>query len=97
MPRIEVTISDMRNTASKVSQAADNFRNTAQQVFSAAQALSGTWEGDSQVAFLAEQEKANQWYNKMMEIVNTYVDRLNNAARIYQEADEASASNIKSR
>ena len=97
MARFEVTVSEMQNAANKIAQAAENFRNAAQQTFNAAQALSSTWEGDSQVAFLAEQEQANQWYNKMMEIVNTYVESLNNAARTYQEADEASASNIKSR
>ena len=96
MARFEVTVSEMQNAANKISQAAENFRNAAQQVLSSAQNLGGTWEGDSQVAFMAEQEQANQWYNKMMEIVNTYVESLNNAAKTYQEADEAAASNIKS-
>ena len=96
MARFEVTVSEMQNAANKISQAAENFRSAAQQVLNSAQQLSGTWEGDSQVAFLAEQEQANQWYNKVMEIVTTYVESLNNAAKAYQAADEAAAANIKS-
>ncbi len=96
MARFEATISELMNAANRISQAAEDFRNTAQQVFSAAQQLAGTWEGDSQVAFVNEQEQANQWYNKMMDIVSTYVESLQKAAEAYQKADEEAAANIKS-
>jgi len=97
MPRFEVTISEMQNAANKISQAAQDFLNAAGQTFSAAEALGQSWEGDSQVAFMAEQQQANAWYKKMVEIVNTYVSSLQNAAKTYQEADAQSASNIKSK
>ena len=97
MPRFEVTISEMQNAANKISQAAQDFLNAAEQTFSAAEALGQSWEGDSQVAFMAEQQQANAWYKKMVDIVNTYVSSLQNAAKVYQEADTQSASNIKSR
>ena len=45
MARFEVTVSEMQNAANKIAQAAENFRNAAQQTFNAAQALSSTWEG----------------------------------------------------
>jgi WXG100 family type VII secretion target len=96
MARFEVTISEMQNSANKISQAAEAFLDAAEAVMAGANDLASEWEGDSQVAFVAEQEKANQWYKKMVDIVRTYVESLNNAAKTYQEADEASAANIKS-
>ena len=97
MARFEVTISEMQNAASKIAQAASDFLDTANAVNQAAQALSSTWEGDSQVAFQEEQTKANEWYNKMVEIVNTYVDNLTKTAQKYSEADEQATAAIKSR
>ena len=97
MARFEVTISEMQSAATKISAAADNFRDAATQTLNAANTLADQWEGDSQVAFVAEQQKANDWYNKMMGIVDTYVTSLQNAAKAYQEADAQSASDIKSK
>ena len=97
MARFEVTVSEMQSAANKISQAAENFLNVANQTFASAQALAESWEGDSQVAFQAEQQQANEWYKKMVEIVNTYVNSLQNAAKAYQQADSEAASNIKSR
>ena len=96
MARFEVTVSEMQNAATNISQAANDFLNAASQTFSAAQQLAESWEGDSQVAFVEEQTKANEWYKKIVEIVNTYVTNLQNAAKSYQEADTQSASDIKS-
>ena len=97
MARFEVTISEMQNAANKISQAAQDFLNAANQTFSSAQQLAESWEGDSQKAFVAEQQQANEWYKKMIDIVNTYVQSLQNAAKTYQQADAESAANIKSR
>ena len=97
MARFEVTVSEMQSAANKISQAAQDFLNAANQTFASAQQLAESWEGDSQVAFVAEQQQANEWYKKMVDIVNTYVTSLQNAAKTYQTADNESASNIKSR
>ena len=97
MARFEVTVSEMQSAANKISQAAQDFLNAANQTFASAQQLAESWEGDSQVAFVAEQQQANEWYKKMVEIVNTYVASLNNAAKAYQQADSEAAANIKSK
>ena len=59
MARFEVTVSEMQNAATKIQQAAESFREAAAQVLSAAQTLSESWEGDSQVAFQAEQQQVS--------------------------------------
>ncbi len=97
MARFEVTVSEMTSAANKISQEAENFLNVAGQVMAGAEALAQSWEGDSQVAFVQEQQKANEWYKKMVEIVKTYVQNLQNTAKKYQEADAEAASNIKSK
>ncbi len=97
MARFEVTVSEMQSAANKIAQEAENFLNAANQTFSAASALSESWEGDSQVAFQAEQQKANEWYKKMVDIVNTYVASLQNAAKEYQRADEKAKAAVGSK
>ncbi len=97
MARFEVTVSEMQNAASKIQQAAESFMEAANQVFAGAQALADSWEGDSQVAFVEEQQRANDWYKKMVEIVNTYVAGLNKAAQDYAKADSDAASEIRKR
>lgn len=92
-----VTISEMTNAASKISQAASDFLQVAGQVLAAAENLGSSWEGDSQVAFSREQANANAWYKQMVEIVNTYVDALNTAAKKYQEADDQSTAAINAK
>jgi WXG100 family type VII secretion target len=95
MARIEVTLSEMRSTASKMKKASDDFLSVAGKVLSSAETLSRSWEGDSQVAFMSEQRQANDWYRKMMALVDTYVSNLQTASRLYEGADADSASAIR--
>ena len=92
-----VSASELTAAAAKISQAANDFLQTAGQVLAAAEALGSSWEGDSQVAFAAEQAKAVAWYRRMGEIVNSYVDMLNGAAKAYQQADTDVSSMINSK
>ena len=50
---------------------------------------------NSQVAFMIEQRMANEWYKKMMTLVSTYVNNLQEAAKLYERADSESAAAIK--
>ena len=95
MARFEVTVSEMQSAANKISQAAQDFLNAANQTFASAQQLAESWEGDSQVAFMEEQRLANEWYKQMMALVNTYVSNLQEAAQLYEGADSESAAAIK--
>ena len=61
MARFEVNPGEMVAAANKIAQEAQNFLDAANQVMAGAEALSQTWEGDSQVAFINEQQQANEW------------------------------------
>ena len=97
MAKFEVTISEMESTANKITKASDDFLAVANKVFASAQALSKTWAGDSQTAFAEEQTRAFEWYKRMMELVGVYVENLHSAVKLYQEADEESAKQIRAR
>ena len=97
MANITVTISELQNAAEKISQACEQYQAAANSLKSAADALAATWEGDSQVAFVNEQEQANAWYLKMAEIVNEYVAEMKAAASKYEETDQEAAQTIRSR
>lgn len=93
--RIEVTISELNNAASKIMQCASDYQSAADSLKSAADELAATWEGDSQVAFVNEQEAAYQWYTKMAGICERYAQAMYKAAEGYQSTDEDAASAIK--
>ena len=95
--RIEVTISELQNAASKISQSAADYQSAADSLKAAADELASTWEGDSQVAFVAEQQQAYEWYKKMASICEQYAQSMNMAAQRYQETDAEAASAIRAR
>ena len=94
MARFEVTISEMYNAASRIHQAADDYLTAACNASAAAEALAETWEGDSQVAFMQEQRQAEEWFRRMAELVVSYVQMIQRAARAYQQADEQATGAI---
>jgi WXG100 family type VII secretion target len=95
MAEIKATLSEMRKASQRIQSASDEFIKVAGQVLRSAEALGTSWQGDSQVAFITEQRQANEWYQKMTELVNQCVLALKNAADEYEETDESAARLIK--
>ena len=95
--RIEVSISELQSAASKIMQYAADYQSAADNLKSAADVLAATWEGDSQVAFVAEQQSAYEWYKKMAGICEQYAQSMELAARRYQETDAEAASAIRAK
>lgn len=95
MPLIKVKISELQNAASKVSQANASFRDAAMALKAAADALADTWDGGAHDAFVQEQEQIDKWYKMMAEVVDGFVDSLNQAAIDYIETDITGANLIR--
>lgn len=95
--RIEVTISELQSAASKITQSAADYKAAADNLKASADELAASWEGDSQVAFVAEQEHAYEWYKNMAAICERYAEAMQDAARKYTETDTEAASLIKSK
>ncbi len=97
MANIEATISELEAAAKKISEACEQYRNAANNLKAAADNLAATWEGDSQVAFSNEQQKANAWYLKMAETAQNYAAELSAAAIKYGDTDHEAAGTIGAR
>ncbi len=95
--RIEVTISELQSASSKIMQYAGDYQNAANSLKAAADELAATWEGDSQVAFVAEQEAACEWYTKMAAICEQYAQSMATAASNYQSTDTEAAGIIRAK
>lgn len=86
--RIKVTISEMQDAARKVAQECENYRNAAANMNSAADALGATWEGEAHDKFVSSMQQRKQWYDKMSDIVDQYVQQLNTIAANYEDMDQ---------
>ncbi|MDE7244332.1 MAG: WXG100 family type VII secretion target [Oscillospiraceae bacterium] len=95
--RLEVTVSELQQAASNISTSADDYESAANALKSAADELAATWEGDSQVAFVEEQTKAYEWYQKMTEICREFARAMETAAQKYEETDAQATSTIRSK
>lgn len=95
MPMIEVTISELQNAASKISQSNEALRETAAALKAAADDLASAWEGNAREAFVAEQEQIDAWYKQMAECVETYVGTMKTAAQKYVNTEAEAVKLIK--
>lgn len=95
--RLEVTVSELQNAASNIDSSADEYENAATALKNAADALAATWEGDSQVAFVEEQDKAYEWYKEMAAICREFANAMKTAAEKYVETDSEAANTIRKR
>ena len=93
--RIEVTISELQDAATKIEQYAEDYLTAANNLKAAADQLASTWEGDSQVAFVTEQENAYNWYRNMASICKEYAAALRMAAQKYQQTDAEAVNCIR--
>lgn len=93
--RIEVSIPELRGAATKIRDAATEYLRLADQLNAAANELAATWEGESQVAFETEQNRAYEWYKKMGTLSQEYAQSMDAAANRYEQADDEAASFIK--
>ncbi len=95
--RIEVTVSELQSAANNITNYANDYEAAAKALKSAADELASAWSGDSQVAFVTEQERAYEWYVKMAQICRDYAQAMNTAAQKYTDTDNEAASTIKAR
>lgn len=92
---IEVTCSELRTAASNISKANESFRDAAANLQAAAEELMSIWEGDSRDKFESGMEQRKTWYAQMSEIVDEYVQSMNEIAEKYEQMDAQGRSIIK--
>ena len=92
---IEVTISELSNAANSIKQANENFRQANEAMQQAAQARAEEWSGDARDSFVAEQEQIDSWYKTMAEVVDGFVNAMNQSVTDYNDTDSEAANVIK--
>lgn len=87
-----VNISELVQAAAKMNEALGNYREAIGNVKAAADELASKWEGDGQVAFVADQEQAYKWYNSLADVVMNMIEEAKKVAQRYED----NISNLKS-
>ena len=97
MANFSVNTEALRAAAKQLEIDALNYENASKVAKAAADALAANWIGDSQKAFVSEQEKAFTWYSEMTAVARQYSAFLVRAAAEYEVADGESSSVINAR
>jgi WXG100 family type VII secretion target len=85
----KVTAAELNECANKLTAALQQFDDATKKSSAAAYQLMSQWEGDAAHAFSDEQTKSTGWFNKMSQIVETYIAALKAAAAAYLAFDIA--------
>ena len=90
-----VTVSELQSAAARFSQSNQTMREAAAALKAAADALADTWEGEAHDVFVNEQQRINQWYETMFEVIDGFVAAMNQASVEYVNTDQMGAQRIK--
>ena len=85
MIELLVDVAQLMSAANNMEQAKQTYMSALDTLRSAANELAGKWEGDGQVAFVADQEAAFRWYNSMVEVVGEMIAEAKRTAERYRD------------
>ncbi|MDO4549336.1 MAG: WXG100 family type VII secretion target [Clostridia bacterium] len=94
MSKLTVTVEELRSAAAQLENLVAEFESISGNAHAAGDALAGEWEGEAQVAFVEEQTRAKQWYDRTCNIMRVYIAALKTAATMYEMADMAAKAVI---
>ena len=95
MAEFEVTLSAVTDAATNINNYTQQFKETADAIYQAAQTLGEGWQGDASQTFVENMEKLHTWMNEMAAILDTYSAALNKNRDNYEDGDQRSAANFR--
>lgn len=98
MAEFEATLSEMTQSASKIREYCQNFKDTADQLKSATETLTTSadgWSSEASQMFNANIQEAHKWLTQMSDLINEYAQAIDQSRETYQTADETSAKAFK--
>lgn len=98
MSEFTVTISAMNTASGETKNQAEAFREAANAMLQATQALTEAgagWDDDAAVVFREKITELKNWCDTMGGIVDTYSDALTKIANQYNESDQQAANQFK--
>ena len=85
MLELLVDISLLLEAANNMNTALETYHGAIDSVNSAANELASKWEGDGQVAFVADQNSAYTWYNSLYQVVQEMIAEAKKTAERYRD------------
>ncbi|MBQ8110575.1 MAG: WXG100 family type VII secretion target [Clostridia bacterium] len=80
-----VDIAQLASAANNMNTALETYRGAIDNVNAAAQDLASKWEGDGQVAFVADQDAAYRWYNSLVEVTREMIAEAKRTVERYRD------------
>lgn len=82
---ILVQIGELMAAANNMNSAKQTYDSAINDVRAAADDLASKWEGDGQVAFVADQARAYEYYHSLVEIAGAIISELQKTAERYRD------------
>jgi len=81
----------------KARQAQAKVEEATKTMKSAAEALTGIWEGSAADAFAQEQGVLNNWCTELLDVGNQALDVVEKVRQVYEQAEEVAKNAIQSK
>ena len=86
--RLLVNAIELSQAAADMNKAMEVYNEAITAVKNAADDLASKWEGDTQVAFVKNQEEAYQWYSSIHAVVLYIIDTVKKVIELYRQNED---------
>lgn len=86
--RLLVNAIELSQAAADMNKAMEVYNEAITAVKNAADDLASKWEGDTQVAFVKNQEEAYKWYSSIHAVVLYIIDTVKKVIELYRQNED---------
>ena len=86
--RLLVNAIELSQAAADMNKAMEVYNDAITAVKNAADDLASKWEGDTQVAFVKNQEEAYKWYSSIHAVVLYIIDTVKKVIELYRQNED---------
>ena len=86
--RLLVNAIELTQAAADMNKAMDVYNDAIKAVKEAAADLASKWEGDTQQAFVRNQDEAYKWYTSIHQVVLSSIDTVKKVIDLYRQTEE---------
>lgn len=79
---------ELIQAANEINQAVETYNEAVDTAKNAAEDLASKWEGDARDAFVASQENAYSWHQRIIAVVRQMIDVIRRISEDYAETEE---------
>ena len=79
---------ELIQAANEINQAVETYNEAVDAAKNAAEDLASKWEGDARDAFVASQENAYSWHQRIIAVVRQMIDVIRRISEDYAETEE---------